>query len=371
MKYLASAIVGLIALSSFKTASADLVGVYWPAFTEPPGSSLGLNASTILNLAVFQTLRRAPYPNPQKLDFGDGQIMWSEQPLGDQPPFDVARMTNNQMVLTGAAFPFGNGAIVTARLYVTALTEKDRERQTWNLRFESTAGRPPVELTLDVLPERAFEFRSIPLQGADLSAYSSPALLEVHSDGAGGPVIGRVENGLKAVTQDGPVAHVKTYAGLDGYLVLPKMTPEVNAMASFTGAIVRVLRADWAGAGQLFGKLSEASTPTSSFVDAQLLSAYCLEQQGQSGREFVERAVVLRPSAPRVVKYRIMVLASDLARRMKAGDQGGANALLADLTSAVGRAVQILGREDEWTGRAQNVLNYFRARFVPRADARN
>ena len=53
-----------------KPAGEQEFRLYVPAFTGP--DALGTNVATVLNLQVWQTLRRAPTPNPDALDFGRG-----------------------------------------------------------------------------------------------------------------------------------------------------------------------------------------------------------------------------------------------------------------------------------------------------------
>ena len=95
-----------------------------PAFEGP--QSLGVNVATILNLQVWQTLRKAPYPNPGKVDFGNGMVTWIDKPLAPQTHETAAGAAKNNaadLVLWGKAARYGAG--VVAQSYLTIVPRRD------------------------------------------------------------------------------------------------------------------------------------------------------------------------------------------------------------------------------------------------------
>jgi hypothetical protein len=76
----------LLLAASCVAVADDEVGAFVPAFKAPPESVLGLNTAAVVHLAIWRTLRRAPYPNPHKLSFGSAIVRWSEEPMGDVTP---------------------------------------------------------------------------------------------------------------------------------------------------------------------------------------------------------------------------------------------------------------------------------------------
>lgn len=355
----------LSALIAF-TSSAAQVGLYVPAFRAPQKSPLGLNAATVVNLAVWKTLRKAPYPNPEGLSFGDAIVRWSEEPLGSATPLEAAKSTGVQLILDGSVFAYGaGGAVVTTRLYITAPTDQDLSAQTWTLNVGASnvgSAQSPSSgvLTLenDIFPERILQFVSIPLKGDDLKTFESAGLLQVHQGSPTGPVIGEVGDNFRAFQQSGTVAQITTDTGLKGYLILPRVTPELVEVASFTGGVIRVMRGDWNGAVSLFGDLERSErTPTSLKVDSLLLIAHCLEKLDKSGSEFVERAAALSPSAPRVLKYKVMVTTSQIMRLLKSGQTEAARGLNPVLASAIDNVALVSAKDDEWVEKARKVAS--------------
>lgn len=357
------ALAAACALGRSIHAAGQEVGVYIPAFRSEQKSPLGLNAATVVNLAIWKTLRRAPYPNPHGLSFGDAIVHWSDAPMGSRSPLEAARSTGTQLVLDGAAFPYGDGAVVTTRLYITAPTEADLETQTWVLRLDTDklglARAPPSTLSLecDVIPERILQFVSIALKGTQLATFESAGLLQVHKGSPHGPVIGTVGDNFRALKQSGPVAQISTDTGLKGFLVLPEPTPELEQVASFTGGVVRVLRGDWDGAVSLLAQVAESDkTSTSIRIDAHLLSAFSLDKLGKDGASHVDRAAVLSPSAPRILKYRVMITTSSILRLLSAGDAKSARALLPSLSRAVDNVALVSAASDPWLTTARQVV---------------
>ena len=78
--------------------------------------------ATVLNLQVFRTLRKAPSPNPLKLSFGDGTVLWGAVPLASASHAAAERAAtteprgNVRLVLWGKASAYADGVSVEAHL---------------------------------------------------------------------------------------------------------------------------------------------------------------------------------------------------------------------------------------------------------------
>lgn len=318
------------------------VSVYVPAFVSSAGSLLGLNASTVIDLGLWRTLRRSSAPNR----FGSGTIIWSPKVADYVFPF--ANLT-----LNGEAFPYGSGAIVTSRLRVNSV---NMENQAWKISI-TLPDKRQLGLELDIFPERSFEFKSVPLEGSDLDQYSAPGVLDVHRGNSHGPIIGRTGGSFRALEQDISSAHVVTRSGLDGYLALPPFQSRIGAIVYFTGGVVRMLRTDWSGAIDLFAKSrGDLLLPTSLAIDADLMSAYCTEKLGTDGEALVNRALTVSRSSPRSNKYMVMVIFSEIARRIRSGDYLAAKLLLPRLKKSVDTASSLLGADDNWIMQCRDVV---------------
>jgi hypothetical protein len=328
------------------TESSNDVSAFVPAFSAPAGSSLGRNASALFTIGMWRNLRQPPPPAPP----GNGSIIWTGKVRTSE--FPLAQLT-----LTGEAFPYGSGAVVVTRLTaVSPSGPHDKERQTWRITIDFSTG--PISLETDVLPEREFEFRSVPLSGADLEQISSPALLDIHQGSSAGPVIGHAGGYLRAFDQKPSSAFVETSEGQKGFIALPRPQPNIAPVVSFSSAIIQMLRGDWSKSIILFSDaISSERLPTNVSVDANLMIAYCAEMLGQDGSRFTQRAFTESPTAPRVNKFRLIVLLSEIARALKAGDRPAAIGLLPSFDEAIRTTASVMDPDDRWVAQSRVLLS--------------
>ncbi len=115
-------------------AEAQRVALYIPAFEGE--DALGRNVATVLNLQIWQTLRKAPFPNPQRISFGEGMVIWDDVPLSSQThegAVEAAREFGTDMVLWGKAWRYGDGVAVQAYLTIV----KRDTRSIWQIQAGS------------------------------------------------------------------------------------------------------------------------------------------------------------------------------------------------------------------------------------------
>lgn len=240
-------------------AQRQPITLYVPAFGGP--ESLGNNVATILNLQVWETLRKAPYPNPKNISFGDGLILWDDKPLPSQAPSAAVLAAHNygaDLVLWGKAWHYGNGVVVQAYLTIPAA---DR-RSIWEVMLPGADNDMRVSIDL---PPLQYEFHPIVLTRAIVDNYSSPSALKLYASPKSTDVTGFVGNAFTALEQDGSFARVESN-GAQGWLHLPSLSANRSEVVDFIGGIIRVLRADWDGAQRLFQDVITIHRPQQWFV---------------------------------------------------------------------------------------------------------
>jgi hypothetical protein len=288
----AAAIVGL--------AQSRPITLLVPPFDGP--EALGINVATILNLQVWQTLRKAPYPNPSRLNFGDGLVTWSDQPLASQTHDDAlraARQNEADLVLWGKALRYGAGVVVQSHLTIAT----PRSASIWRVQLPG----PGAETSLAVsLPRLRYEFGPIVLTGTIVETYSTPDALRLYSSRAGGESIGKVGSYFTAIEQNGTSALVRS-GDVTGWIRLPSLSSNRSEIVDFVGGIMRIMRADWGGADALFARaLANPQTPAAVKLDAHLYRVVALEQAGSSGIDEARRAYALNSYDRSAVSYLVM-----------------------------------------------------------------
>ena len=256
---------------------------------------LGGNVSAVLNLQIWKTLRRAPWPNPAKLDFGSGVIYWFETPgasVGDAEGADaMARADGYDLLLWGAAQTYGGGVAVD--VYLTAPRER-MPLATWTL------NGPAGDLSL-APPRDLYAFAPVLLTRAVVQAYTSPGALFLCTAKTTTCADARpVGPGMIAQRQEGEWSLIRPYDGAPGWLRTPDIGAGGNDISDFTGGLVAYGRGDFQQAARLFRRV--ASSPTAGpaiGADAAGLAALALARFGDPGaRAYVEAEIAKRDAAP-------------------------------------------------------------------------
>jgi hypothetical protein len=340
-------IVEVAATIPAATASDRRVRLFIPAPVAMNDMTLGLNAASVLNLAIWRTFQRAPSQTRQ--DVGRGTVIWSHDSLDRLAALATAKRLDAQAVLWGKAFPYGPGAILSLHLDLLPATGEEKRLQDWNIEIITPTGRS-AHVTIDSFPERTFLFRPLVLKGDLLQAYASPDLLNIYKLPDSDVVIGRAGESFTASEQTDHFAKVRTISGLTGYLKLPPRVAGASSVTNFTGAIIRVLRTDWGGARQLLQLVAnDPETPTSVLIDTKLLEAYCLDRQRQSGSSLVREALEINPTAIRSLIFQTMIELSEIARALKQGQSlKNISSVLLSLQNSIARAAAGLSETDDW-----------------------
>jgi hypothetical protein len=314
-------------------------------------SSLGRNVSTVLNLQVWQTLRKAPSPNPLRLSFGDGMVTWSDQPLPSQTHEAAARSARQNdadIVLWGRAFPYGSGAVVQP--YLTIVNTPPSA--TWQV----VVSGPGVNSRLEIgLPRLRYEFRALALEGSLVGRYSTPDALRLYSLPTGGEAIGTVGSYFTAERQDGTAARVRS-GDTVGWIRLPELSTSRTEVVDFVGGLIRIMRTDWGGAQTLFTRvIGNVQAPTALKSDAYLFRAVALERSGSSGLEDARRAYALNPYDRATVAYLAMAQVAFAIRTPP--NSPGRDRVLGEARALLNANRFLFPRDDPWYTRATAVLN--------------
>jgi hypothetical protein len=310
--------VAMLALAVLATQIGSVaqqrpVTLFVPAFEGP--DSLGRNVATILNLQVWQTLRRAPFPNPTNLNFGDGLVLWGDTPLIPQDHEGAeqgARLNSADLVLWGKASRYGDGVIVQA--YLT-MPSSDRQR-IWQVTVSTPNGQSVIGVDV---PRRRYQFHPIVMTQGFIENYSTPDALKLYATPTSAEPIGVVGPEFTALEQGGRVARVRS-GGTTGWLRLPTLSTNRSEIVDFIGGVIRVMRSDWNGAALLFRNVvANPQTPTALKIDAHLYRAVALERVGTDGTDEIRRAYALNQYDRVTVTYLLMSQVQAMAR-MASGD---------------------------------------------------
>ena len=290
--------------------SQDTVTLYAPALaSERPG--LGFAVSAVVGLQVWQTLRKAPTPNPAGLSFGDGVVIWDPVTAGidsHESAEAVARKANigAQLVLWGKAYEFGDGVVVQLNLTLPRYHDfRERTPEIW--RFAWAEGGASLEADL---PSRRYSFEPIVLERSVVERYSRPDAIALYSRPEGGTEVGRLGGRFLALRSGGDAVYVRTAQGREGWVRLPELASSRSEVVDFVSAMVRIYRADWDGARALFARVVESpAAPAALRLDAALLSARAGLLAGKPPTAMLdemESAATLSPHARRAALYEAM-----------------------------------------------------------------
>ena len=328
------------------------VCLYVPAFQAD--GPLGLNVSTVLNLQIWHTLRRAPWPNPDGLDFGTGGIVWDSETLDEQTHRAAEKAIRHwsllaQMTLWGKAYRYGDGVVVQPRLSLPAYRDgRETRHEVWRV---DVAGRS-IELDL---PRRRYELGAIVLQDEVLEAIRQPDALVIYSQEYGGEPLGRVGD-LFIGLQFHPDRALIRSDGITGWVRFPALAKRRTGIVDFVGGLVRVYRADWIGAASAMGRVIENPNVRARLrYDAHLLRAMALTRGGRGGAvDAIDLAIALNPYDATAIRYRLMV---ELARL-----DGGARAAPPEevrtaIRTLAARHAAILPADDPWLARVLAALD--------------
>ena len=254
------------------------VSIFLPRFAA--NGSIGANVTATINLAVWRTLRRTPWPNPGNQDFGSGLVIWSDETL----PADAARAAaatlrenhDLDMILWGSAAPLGADVLVQAYLLARPPGSPGTpENALWRV----TRGNRTLTLGM---PRQLFVLGSVPLRNDLIARFNSAAAVRfcpTKTRDCSGPPVGPR---MQAIQHDGPWTLLVTPDRRRGWTYLYEIGGEPNEIASFTGALISYYRGDWEQAARLFAGVGRTAAANAAVrEDAAMLRAAALSRAGQ------------------------------------------------------------------------------------------
>jgi hypothetical protein len=326
------------------------ITLYMPALaSEGP---LGLRAATVLNLQIWQTLRRAPFPNPDRLSFGNGTVMWGETPLTEASHDGAerqARSLDADMVLWGKAWRYGGGVAVQVYLTIVNTPGRDAVRR-WSAGV--TQDGKTVSLAVG-LPRLRYEFAPIVLTSEVVESLRSPAGLPVVAEKGSARVLGDVGPSFQALQHDGPWVKVQS-GSLQGWVHVPQLSRRRSEIVDFVGGVIRVMRNDWAGAAALLERVTaNPEAPRGIQVDASLLLALARAHLGRDRLAEIRRAYDLNPHDVVTTKYECMEYVSRLAA---ARDAAAASPWRRELSDILDQRRYLYAQQDPWFGKVRQIV---------------
>ncbi|MEG3164466.1 hypothetical protein U1701_07665 [Sphingomonas sp. PB2P19] len=322
------------------------VTLYLPRFAAP--GAIGANVTATVNLSIWRTLRKKPWPNPTNLDFGSGLVIWSDDQLPENPA-RAARATlrdnaDLDMILWGSAQPVGPDVVVQAYLLTRPLEDGAAPRQAlWQV---SRGGR-----TLSLgLPRQLYVMGSVPLRRDLVALFDAPSALRVcptKTRHCAGPAVGPT---MRALEHQGPWTSLITPDGRRGWVYLHEIGATSNEIASFTGGLISYYRGDYGQAARLFEAVSTARSANALVQeDAATLRAAALSRAGAPGAAAAIDAV--RSVDPYSV-FALQTAVMDALARPEAGVERRRT-----LGAELRRAAGLFDATDPWPRQAAAMLN--------------
>jgi len=258
-------------------AAAQNHGIIVPMFDGP--QPLGSNVATNLNLQVWRTLRKAPYPNPKGLNFGNGIVRYNLEVFRPEASVDVSRYAawaEVQLVMWGEVRPLGDGVVVQAFVAAPSEAALSSRPEVWKIRRDANV------VSLD-LPRRIFDFAPVVLDRALVQAFQTPDALRMCSAKQTPCNDFAVGADWTALKQEGNWAEIVNHpAETRGFLYLPTLDRLQNDISDFAAALLSYHRGDFGQANRLFSRVvSRESSQSSTRQDAAALAAISRARAGE------------------------------------------------------------------------------------------
>ncbi|MGF1610820.1 MAG: hypothetical protein ACFCUQ_15570 [Kiloniellales bacterium] len=331
----------------------DEIRLYIPRFAGP--ETLARNVATTLNLSIWPTLRRIPWPdNPDNNDFGRGTIIWDHEPLDEQSHEFASRaaqhpLVNAQLVLWGKAQPYGEGVAVEVNLTLPRYQDfRERRFEIWQVAL------PQGTVAVD-LPRRRFELASIVMLPEALTHYNLPSANLVYAEPEMQQAIGTLGDSFVGLIFEHGRAKVRV-GDVIGWVQAPNLSKVHPEVIEMTAGILRLFRCDWEGAASSMARvISNPGTPAAVRVDAHLYRGMALEQLGKSGRDEFEEAFALNPYSRTTIRYLVMSDLAALARQDLAATRR--QELRERIAATLDQHYAIFPPDDAWLDQVEHLLS--------------
>lgn len=251
----------------------------------PGNPTLGTKVSTYLFLQLFTGLRKAPTPNPLKLDFGKGGVTWDSESLPPTTFAEANQLARAQaedpiMVFWGDVTQYADHVFVSPRLSIR--TDDDVRDITW-YPWSVTVNLKEEPVTLKArLPRTHYDFQTFQLKDDVLANLNEPGGLPLFAEpSADSQHIGKVGDYFTRVSQQGDFAQVTIpNSAKQGWIRTPSLSSKRVESLAFAAGILKIFRQDWEGAEHDFSDALGASVvPLPVRVDSQLYFALIFSKE--------------------------------------------------------------------------------------------
>jgi hypothetical protein len=323
-------------------------------------SAIGNQAAMILNMQIWQTLRR---PTTAGAPSASGKVLWAsfvDPPSSPQGARQVATYIadNPRLMLWGRAWKYGNGLVVEAFLLVRGETDDPSLRDVlWTVPL-ATGG------SLQVGPPRTeVEFEPIVVRSDLLADLTDLSGLKLYADRDSNQVIGHVGNAFRALAQYPDRAQV-TAGGKTGWVKLSNLSATHSEVVDFTAGLLRIYRHDWVGASELMTKvLDSPKLPMSVRIDANLYLALAAAQMGRDPEPWTSTAYKINPYSRHVIEFLCTGRLARYARSsgtFRRSPEG--RSLLESVRAILERKSNLFPAQDPWLKTARNYVSVEKAR---------
>lgn len=331
-------------------AKAADYGIIVPVFDGP--TNLARNVSTTLNLQVWRTLRRAPFPNPRGLDFGSGVVRYTREPFVPSSAREVAayaKWAEVQMVMWGAVKELGDDVLVQA--FLAAPKKASTGSEEWILRAEG------AEVALG-LPRRTFDFNTVVLSRQLVNLYNSPDALRMCAAKKLPCNEFAVGSDWTALRQDAEWANiVANDSGRKGWLYLPSLERLPNNISDFAAALLSYYRRDFGQAARLFSAIAKRQGQQSATrKDAAVLA---LVSRARAGGDVAGELARIEAEDPDSI-YLFQVGTMIGLDRALAASPATRRAAMSRIWSSVAANRDLFARDDPWVAGVDGLTARFR-----------
>ncbi len=287
---------------SYSGDKESKITIYIPAFEGE--QALALQVATILNLQIWQTFRKVPWPNPQNVNFGKGMVLWSANPFKyqDHNKMESIVIKNSaQLGCWGNVLEFGDGVIVQSFLTIPKYFDNRTEHpEIWEENFQCS--NRVFDINVDI-PRRRYEFSPIVLSKNFIQDFGDFNIMKIYKTKKMKKFIGFLGSTFRALDHDADFSLVKS-GNKTGWILLPNISTHRSEVVDFVGGVIRMMRADWFGAIKLFDEvLKNNHTSTSIKIDSYLYKALAKYRTGSSPQVELNNALELNPYLKTTIKY--------------------------------------------------------------------
>jgi hypothetical protein len=304
----------------------------------------------LLNFRLVSTLRVPRAGADRKTAFWDENAI----PKSSAEAVRTTRTDKVQMSIWGKAWDYCPGVAIQA--YLTIRDDLADPDAGWTVAVPLRhGGEAHVSAPM---PAFQYEFKPLVLRGLPCGpkgAAAIPFYDQKYSRVSSGYLTGGF-----TMLENGEWSKIRLKNRKVKWLHLPGYGSDRSDVVEFTAAIIRLLRADWVGALEMFGRVAKDTDVRSDLrVDSYLLMAVAADHvaalEPRKMLEFVDEAKRLAPLSATVVKYACLANLSAFSRAHGRGD-GNEESYLELVIALLNTNNNLFSPDDKWIGQVRDVV---------------